>query len=104
MIYFVIAVVIIVLNPVLFPIIIMLIWLWLATSIVYLLFFYKEEAEQIKDAKGAARRAETIAICLFMLIVLPILAIEMWEPLGVTVPYSIVWSWAKYWFIMNLQG
>ncbi|CAB3909490.1 hypothetical protein LMG26842_05789 [Achromobacter dolens] len=89
--YFVLFIVAIALNPVLAPISLALIWLFVVGSVGYLIFS--------KEKPEGHPRADTVIGIFVLVLCLPPLIAEIWQDLGVKVPYSFILSLAKYGFL-----
>ncbi|AJD83005.1 hypothetical protein PJWF_00112 [Achromobacter phage JWF] len=85
------------LNPILIPIVLMVMWLMLTTILVRLVFFRKPDDGEPKP---------DVAIgCLVAIIVLPMMAVGMWRDMPVP---SFMWlmlvklfDGVSYWFVTN---
>lgn len=89
--YFLIFSVVVALNPVLIPVLGALVWLWVIGSVGYLL--------ALGDKAEGKPSGDVLGIALGIALVGPFLIFETWQALGVTMPYSWVWSLAKYGFL-----
>ncbi|GAB1835527.1 hypothetical protein MyNCGM121_23020 [Achromobacter xylosoxidans] len=89
--YFVLFIVAVALNPVLVPVSLALIWLFVVGSVGYLIFS--------KEKPEGGLRADTVLGLIVLTFCVPMVIVEIWQDLGVKVPYSFVWSMAKYGFL-----
>lgn len=86
---FILLALIVILNPVLIVIGMALIWLGITSGGVYLIFVRAPDPED-------KPKPDTLAALMIIVFIVPFLIKEMWENLGVTVPYSMFWIWAKH--------
>jgi hypothetical protein len=88
--YFLLFIALIALNPVLVLIVLALIWLFVVGSTGFLIFS--------KEKPEGSLRTDTVLGLIVLTFCVPMFIVEIWQDLGVKVPYSFIWSWARYGF------